>query len=155
VPRRLARAGELLDLVELADVASLRPHQLSGGMRQRASIARALALEPSVLLLDEPFSALDALTRERFNEQLQGLWRQTGTTIVVVTHSIPEAVFLGDCVLVFAGRPGRLALEVPVGLLRPRTFDALDAPAGSSAASAIRRALELDRDESGVPEVPS
>jgi NitT/TauT family transport system ATP-binding protein len=145
--RRDARARQLLDLVGLADVADLRPHQLSGGMRQRASIARALALEPSVLLLDEPFSALDALTRERFNDQLQGIWRQTGTTILLVTHSIPEAIFLADRVLVFTGRPGHLDVEVPIGLARPRTFDALDGAEAAAAAASIRRVLESDQIE--------
>ena len=145
--RRQARAREALRLVGLRDVDADRPHLLSGGMRQRAAIARALALEPAVLLLDEPFSALDALSRERFNVELQAIWRETGTSIVLVTHAIPEAIFLADRILVLAGRPGRIVGDVPDPLGHPRGIDDLDAGLVSGAATRVRELLATDGDE--------
>lgn len=139
--RREERRRDLLHAVGLESAAAARPSQLSGGMRQRASIARALALEPRVLLMDEPFSALDALTRERFNVEMQKLHARTGTTIVVVTHSIPEAVFLGDRVVVLTQRPGRVAADLRVDLPRPRAWEAMDEVVVSATAREIRRHL--------------
>jgi NitT/TauT family transport system ATP-binding protein len=141
--RRAERLRELLDLVGLTAAADVRPVHLSGGMRQRAAIARALALAPEVLLLDEPFSALDALTRERFNLELLALWEKTGTTIVIVTHSIPEAILLADRVVVMTPRPGRVAAIVPVLASRPRSLELLDGAVVSRAAAEIRAHLEL------------
>ena len=107
-------------------------------MRQRVAIARALARDPQILLLDEPFSALDALTRERFNDELLDLWQRTGTTIVLVTHSIPEAVFVADEVVVLSSSPGRVLARVPVPLGRPRTPAVLDSAAFTRTAATLR-----------------
>jgi ABC-type nitrate/sulfonate/bicarbonate transport system ATPase subunit len=138
---RAARLRELLHIVGLEASANSVPSQLSGGMRQRAALARTLALQPEVLLMDEPFSALDELTRERFNVELLRLWSRTRTTILVVTHSIQEAIFLGDRVVVLSERPGHVVADLPVALPRPRSLDLLDEAIVTSTAREIRAHL--------------
>jgi len=120
---RRARALELLDLVNLADAAEKRPHELSGGMRQRVALARALAQDREVLLMDEPFAALDAITRDLLHEELERVWRETGRTIVFVTHNVREAARLGQRVLLMSSRPGRIVNEWGVADDGPRRIE--------------------------------
>ena len=121
--QRRVRALELLDLVHLGGFAAKRPHELSGGMRQRVALARALAQDADVLLMDEPFGALDAITRDLLHEELESVWSQTGLTVVFVTHNVREAARLGDRIVLLASRPGRLAANFDVDLPRPRRIE--------------------------------
>jgi NitT/TauT family transport system ATP-binding protein len=132
----------LLALVGLADWGKALPHELSGGMRQRVSIARALLGGPSVLLMDEPFGALDEITRDRLNEELLRIWRETGTTIVFVTHSIYEAAFLGQQVLMLAAHPGRVREIVAIDLPEPRRLSLRETQEFTAQAAHLRAVLE-------------
>jgi NitT/TauT family transport system ATP-binding protein len=138
---RRERALDALDRVGLAEAAGLRPAQLSGGMAQRAGLARALIGDPPVLLLDEPFSALDALTREGFDGELQRLWMDRPRTVILVTHSVGEAVRMADRIVVMTARPGSVARVVPVDLRRPRPATLSGNPAAAAIDAAVRAAL--------------
>ena len=135
---RCARTEEMLALTSLSEFAGRYPHELSGGMRQRVGIARALTTRPQALLMDEPFGALDAQTRGHLQAELLSIWAMQRTTVLFVTHSIDEAVFLADRILVFTPRPGRLAADVAVDLPRPR---APGTPAFAAIAGELRAAL--------------
>jgi NitT/TauT family transport system ATP-binding protein len=149
--RRKHRVAEMLDLVELGGFADHHPWQLSGGMQQRVAIARALAFEPALLLMDEPFGALDEMTRERLNLELLSLWEQTGNTVVFVTHSISEAVFLSSRVVVMSPRPGRIAGTVDIDLPYPRTVETREAPRYFELVTEVRELLR-SRGEHLLPE---
>lgn len=140
-PERDQQARELLALVELSTFANHYPWQLSGGMQQRVAIARALTFKPALLLMDEPFGALDEMTRERMNMELQKIWQQTQTTIIFVTHSIQEAVFLSSRVVVMSARPGRITNLIPINLPTPRTFETREDPQFFTLVNQVREAL--------------
>ncbi|HEY5322345.1 MAG TPA: ABC transporter ATP-binding protein [Caldimonas sp.] len=141
---RRGRRGplELLDMVGLKDRANAYPHELSGGQRQRVSIARALVSDPKILLMDEPFGALDEITRDRLNEELRRVWKETGLTILFVTHSIHEAAYLGQRVLMLAANPGRVREIVPVDLPEDRTLAMRESPEFVRLTAHLRRVLE-------------
>ncbi len=147
--KRAERVREMLRLVELDGFESHHPWELSGGMQQRVSIARALSFSPSILLMDEPFGALDEMTRERLNSELLRIWESTGSTVVFVTHSIAEAVFLSTRVVVMSPRPGRIADVIGIDLPQPRTAATREDPRFFELVTRVREALHLgsDREE--------
>jgi len=139
------RIDELLVMAGLGDFGDRYPYELSGGMQQRAGICRALARDPRILLMDEPFGALDALTRERMNMELQRIWQASGKTVMLITHSISESIFLADRVVVMSARPGRVLKELTVPIPRPRSFDTIVSnPAYATLASEIRGLLNAE-----------
>ena len=144
--KRNERVREMLDLVELQGFESHRPWQLSGGMQQRVSIARALSFDPALLLMDEPFGALDEMTRERLNMELLKIWEASGSTIVFVTHSIAEAVFLSTRVVVMSPRPGRISEVIRIDLPQPRTATTREEPHFFELVTRVREALHLGQD---------
>jgi len=139
--RRAERVGEMLKLVELEGFEKHYPWQLSGGMQQRVSIARALSFSPALLLMDEPFGALDEMTRERLNAELLRIWAETGSTVIFVTHSISEAVYLSTRVVVMSPRPGRITSVIPIELPQPRTFETREDPRFFELVTEVREAL--------------
>jgi NitT/TauT family transport system ATP-binding protein len=158
--KRKQRIDEMLDLVELRGFEEHHPWQLSGGMQQRVSIARALAFEPALLLMDEPFGALDEMTRERLNLELLSIWQQLGSTVVFVTHSISEAVFLSTRVVVMSPRPGRIAGIVPIDLPNPRGVETREDTRFFELVTQVRELLRsrgehlLPEEELGLLEAP-
>ena len=138
---RRARADDLLEIVRLRDFGDKRPHELSGGMRQRVALARALAQEADILLMDEPFGALDAMTRDILHDELERIWREQSLTVLFVTHNVREAVRLGDRVILLSSRPGRVIEDFPVTSARPRR---IDSPEVSTQAAEITDKLRAE-----------
>jgi len=149
--RRAAKVREMMELVELTGFENHHPWQLSGGMQQRVAIARALSFDPSLLLMDEPFGALDEMTRERLNMELLRIWEASGSTVVFVTHSISEAVFLSTRVVVMSPRPGRISNIVGVDLPQPRTATTREEPHFFELVTDVREALHLGHDAEKAP----
>jgi NitT/TauT family transport system ATP-binding protein len=141
-PEWKRRAAEMLEMVGLQDFHHHYPWQLSGGMQQRASIARALAFDPALLLMDEPFGALDEFTRERMNLELLRIWERTHKTLIFVTHSIPEAVFLSSRIVVMTPRPGKIAAVIPIDLPYPRTFETRESSRFFELVTTVRETLK-------------
>lgn len=137
----IAPAQKLIQLVGLGEFANRKPYELSGGMQQRVGLCRALIHDPEILLMDEPFGALDAMTRETMNEELQRIWMEQQKTVLLITHSIAEAVYLADRVLVMSPRPGRIVGEVRIDLPRPRRLEMAEQPSFGVLAAAVRRLL--------------
>jgi len=136
------RAAKMLEIVGLSDFANHYPNQLSGGMQQRVGIARALAIQPQILLMDEPFSALDEFTKEKLHEDLLRIWAKTNKTIIFVTHNIQEAVFLSNRVCVLSPHPGRLSAVIDIDLPRPRTMEIKDTQEFTSYVAKVRNSFE-------------
>ena len=149
---RAARVRELLQLVELEGFEKHYPWQLSGGMQQRVAIARALSFSPALLLMDEPFGALDEMTRERLNLELLRIWSGLGSTIIFVTHSISEAVFLSTRVVVMSPRPGRITRVIPIDLGQPRSFETRENPRFFELVTEVREALHATGADAVEPE---
>jgi len=145
--KKEARTREMLDLVELGEFHNHSPWHLSGGMQQRVAIARALAFEPSILLMDEPFGALDEMTRERLNLELLSIWGKTQTTVIFVTHSITEAVFLSTRVIVMSARPGRITNDIKIDLPQPRNTDTRENVRFFELETEVREALRKSESE--------
>jgi NitT/TauT family transport system ATP-binding protein len=139
---RTARVTEMLEMVGLFEFGKKYPHELSGGMQQRVGIARALAIKPEILLMDEPFSALDEFTKEKLHEDLLTIWNKTKTTIIFVTHNISEAVFLSDRVVVMSPHPGRITKIVDIDLPRPRTMKTKESDKFNALVSKVRNSFE-------------
>ena len=150
--QRTKRVQELLDLVNLGDFGGRRPHELSGGMRQRVALARSLAQRSDLLLMDEPFGALDAMTRDPLHDELEALWTATDLTVLFVTHNVREAVRLGDRVILLSSRPGRVAHEYTIDVPRPRRIDSPEV-AGLAAEITDRLRAEVRRHATDTTEV--
>ncbi|PYE85343.1 ABC transporter ATP-binding protein [Pseudoroseicyclus aestuarii] len=140
---------ELMSMVGLKGFEGKYPHELSGGMQQRAAIVRALVQDPAVLLMDEPFGALDAMTRDMMNVELLKIWSKHRKTVIFITHSIPEAVFLSDRVIAMTPRPGEIAEIIPIDLPRPRPLDVVNTPEFGAYAKRLRRLLNANEDIAG------
>ena len=146
---RAARVNELLHTVRLDGFGDRRPHELSGGMRQRVALARALAQETEVMLMDEPFGALDAITRDLLHDEIERVWTETGITVLFVTHNVREAVRLGDRVLVLSSRPGRVVAEFPIDIARPRRLESPEvAAAAGEVTDRLRKEVRRHADDS-------
>ncbi len=146
---REKRAADMLALVELSKFTKHYPWQLSGGMQQRVAIARALAFKPAILLMDEPFGALDEITRERMNDELLSIWARTKTTVIFVTHSIPEAVFLSTRIVVMSARPGRITHLIDIDMAQPRNIETRESKRFFELATEVREALRAGESERG------